>query len=39
MFVVVWEFEVAEEKVAAFEAAYNAEGKWAELFAKSPGSV
>lgn len=36
MFVVVWEFEVAEEKVAAFEEAYNAAGKWAALFAKSP---
>ena len=32
MFVVVWQFEVAEEKVAAFEAAYGPEGVWAELF-------
>lgn len=36
MFVVVWEFEVVEEKLAAFEAAYGAAGKWAALFSKSP---
>jgi heme-degrading monooxygenase HmoA len=36
MFVVVWQFEVAEEKIAAFEAAYGAEGAWAKLFGSSP---
>ena len=36
MFVVVWQFEVAEEKVAGFEAAYGAEGSWALLFRTSP---
>lgn len=36
MFVVVWEFEIAEEKVAAFEAAYGPEGSWAQLFRASP---
>jgi len=36
MFVVVWQFEIAEEKVAAFEAAYGPEGAWAELFRRSP---
>jgi heme-degrading monooxygenase HmoA len=36
MFVVVWQFEIAEEKVAAFEAAYGAEGAWARLFKASP---
>jgi heme-degrading monooxygenase HmoA len=36
MFVVVWQFEIAEEKIAAFEAAYGAEGVWARLFAASP---
>jgi heme-degrading monooxygenase HmoA len=36
MFVVVWQFEIAEEKIAAFEAAYGAEGAWARLFASSP---
>ncbi|MDE3200264.1 MAG: hypothetical protein KGN79_05020 [Acidobacteriota bacterium] len=35
MFVVVWQFEVAEENVAAFEAAYGPEGSWAQLFRSS----
>ena len=35
MFVVIWQFEIAEEKVAAFEAAYGAEGAWAQLFRAS----
>ena len=36
MFVVVWQFEIAEEKVAAFEAAYGPEGAWAKLFRTAP---
>jgi heme-degrading monooxygenase HmoA len=36
MFVVVWQFEIAEEKQAAFEAAYLPEGAWAQLFRTSP---
>jgi heme-degrading monooxygenase HmoA len=36
MFVVVWQFEVADEKVAGFEAAYSPEGAWAQLFRNSP---
>ena len=36
MFVVVWQFEIAEEKVAAFEAAYGPDGDWAKLFRSSP---
>ncbi|HUV97575.1 MAG TPA: antibiotic biosynthesis monooxygenase [Acidobacteriaceae bacterium] len=36
MFVVVWQFEIAEDKVAAFEAAYGPEGSWAQLFRTSP---
>lgn len=36
MFVVVWQFEVAEEKIDAFEAAYGSEGSWAQLFRTSP---
>lgn len=36
MFVVVWQFEIAEEKIAAFEAAYGPDGDWAKLFRKSP---
>ncbi len=36
MFVVVWQFEITEEKVVAFEAAYGPEGAWAQLFRSSP---
>jgi len=36
MFVVVWQFDIAEEKITAFEAAYGPEGVWAQLFRKSP---
>ena len=36
MFVVIWQFEIAEEKIAAFEAAYGPEGAWAQLFRSSP---
>jgi heme-degrading monooxygenase HmoA len=36
MFVVVWQFEIAEEKVSAFEATYGPEGAWAKLFSGSP---
>jgi heme-degrading monooxygenase HmoA len=39
MFVVVWQFEIAEEKVSAFEAAYGPEGPWAQLFNGSPGHL
>ncbi len=35
MFVVVWQFEIAEEKIAAFEAAYGPQGSWAQLFRSS----
>ena len=36
MFVVVWQFEVAEQHIAAFEAAYGPDGAWAQLFRSSP---
>jgi heme-degrading monooxygenase HmoA len=36
MFVVVWQFEIADEKVTAFETAYGASGAWAQLFRTSP---
>ncbi len=36
MFVVVWQFEIAEEKIAGFEAAYGSDGAWAQLFRRSP---
>ncbi len=35
MFVVIWQFEIAEDKVAAFEAAYRPDGAWAQLFGAS----
>ena len=39
MFVVVWQFEVAEDKVSAFEAAYGPDGSWAKLFRNSPNYI
>ena len=36
MFVVVWQFEIAEDKIAAFEDAYSPQGAWAQLFGDSP---
>ena len=39
MFVVIWQFEIAEDKVAAFEAAYGADGSWARLFRTSPNYI
>jgi heme-degrading monooxygenase HmoA len=36
MFVVVWQFEIAEDKVTEFEAAYGPDGAWAKLFLQSP---
>jgi heme-degrading monooxygenase HmoA len=36
MFVVVWQFEIAEEKISDFEAAYGPDGAWAKLFRTSP---
>jgi heme-degrading monooxygenase HmoA len=35
MFVVIWQFEIAEDQIAAFEAAYGPEGSWAQLFRSS----
>jgi heme-degrading monooxygenase HmoA len=35
MFVVVWQFEVVEEKARAFEAAYGPGGEWSQLFGQS----
>jgi len=36
MFVVVWQFEITEDKIAEFEAAYGPQGSWAQLFGTSP---
>ena len=35
MFVVIWQFEIAPDKIAEFEAAYGSEGSWAKLFRTS----
>ena len=35
MFVVLWQFDIVEEKSAAFEAAYGPAGAWAKLFSAS----
>jgi heme-degrading monooxygenase HmoA len=36
MFVILWQFDIAEEKTPGFEAAYGPQGSWAALFARSP---
>ena len=36
MFIVVWQFEVSEDNIASFEAAYGPQGSWAQLFGSSP---
>ena len=35
MFVILWQFDIAEEKIPAFESAYGIDGKWAHLFQQS----
>jgi heme-degrading monooxygenase HmoA len=35
VFVILWQFDVAEEQLSAFEAAYGASGSWSALFARS----
>jgi heme-degrading monooxygenase HmoA len=36
MFVIIWKFEIAEDQIAGFEAAYGPDGAWAQLFRTSP---
>ena len=36
MFVILWQFDIAETQIAEFEAAYGAQGPWASLFTSSP---
>ena len=36
MFVVIWQFEISEDKITEFEAAYGPDGAWAKLFRSSP---
>jgi len=35
MFVILWQFDIVDEKLASFEAAYGPDGSWAKLFALS----
>ena len=35
MFAIMWQFDIAEEKVASFESAYGPGGSWANLFKRS----
>jgi heme-degrading monooxygenase HmoA len=37
MFVIVWQFEIAEDKTKEFEAAYGPDGPWSKLFRSAPG--
>lgn len=37
MFVRIWDYDVPDEFMAAFRAAYGARGAWAELFRRAPG--
>jgi len=39
MFIRVWEYDVAADRVDAFAAAYGAEGDWARLFRQGRGYV
>ncbi|HEY9378863.1 MAG TPA: antibiotic biosynthesis monooxygenase [Jiangellaceae bacterium] len=39
MFIRVWEYDVPEDTVARFVAAYGPSGDWAALFARSSGFV
>ncbi len=36
MFVILWQFDISEDKTTAFEIAYGPQGSWATLFARSP---
>ena len=39
MYTILWEFRVPPERCARFEAAYAADGLWAQLFARSEGFI
>jgi heme-degrading monooxygenase HmoA len=39
MYTILWEFRVPPERCARFEAAYAADGPWAQLFARSEGFI
>lgn len=37
MYVIIWEYQVKAEQLAAFEKIYASDGAWAELFSKDEG--
>jgi heme-degrading monooxygenase HmoA len=37
MYIIVWEYQVREARLAEFEEIYSATGTWAKLFQKSKG--
>jgi len=37
MFVIIWEYQVKEDRVAEFQTAYATDGLWAKLFEKAEG--
>jgi heme-degrading monooxygenase HmoA len=39
MFIILWQFDIAEDQVLPFEAAYGAEGSWSALFRQSTDYV
>ena len=39
MFVRVWEYQVPDDRIGAFTAAYAADGAWGELFSQAAGFV
>lgn len=38
-YVIIWTYDVAPGREAAFRAAYGRDGDWAALFAKAPGFI
>lgn len=36
MFAILWQFDIAEDKIEGFETAYGTGGSWATLFSRSP---
>ena len=37
MYVIIWEFEAAPERIEEFRSIYAPQGEWAQLFAQAPG--
>lgn len=39
MYTILWEFQVPQNRRAAYEAAYDPDGQWARLFAQGAGFI